>query len=269
MYDQSDCQRILAEQRSPLVSERDRARVEVAVGNIIGFVIKAVLFDFGGVVTTSPFEAFTRYETANGLPDGFIRSINATNPDTNAWAKLERSDVDTAGFAELFEAEAAERGHTVDGRAVLALLSGEVRPKMVEAIRRIKSAGFATACLTNNIRQAGTSGKASANDRRPTDGNQPVEVHRAGTAAAMALFDHVTESSVVGIRKPEPEFYRMALAALSAKTQPVEPSEAVFLDDLGVNLKPAKAMGITTIKVVDPDQALAELGTVIGLDLVG
>ena len=240
----------------------------VAVGNIIGFVIKAVLFDFGGVVTTSPFEAFIRYESANGLPEGLIRSINATNPDTNAWAKLERSDVGTDGFAELFEAEAAERGHSVDGRAVLSLLSGEVRPQMVEAIRRIKNAGFATACLTNNIRRTDPSDEAGATSGQPASG-KTVEVHRSGTAEAMALFDHVTESSVVGIRKPEPEFYRMALAALSEKTQPVEPSEAVFLDDLGINLKPARAMGITTIKVLDPDQALAELGTIVGLDLIG
>ncbi len=217
----------------------------VEVGNIIGFVIKAVLFDFGGVVTTSPFDAFADYEAANGVPPGLIRDINSTNPDDNAWAKLERSDVDTAGFAELFESEARALGHDVDGTAILGLLSGSVRPKMVEAIRRIKAAGFAIACLTNNFR----SGTSNAS--------------RSDTAEVMALFDHVTESSVVGIRKPEPEFYRRALAALD-----LEPTEAVFLDDLGINLKPARAMGITTIKVVDPDQALAELGEVIVLDLL-
>lgn len=207
--------------------------------------IKAVLFDFGGVVTSSPFAAFSTYESSNGLPEGLIRTINSTNPDDNAWAKLERSEVDTAGFADLFEAEAKALGHTVDGRVVLDLLSGEVRPRMVEAIRRIKAAGFAIACLTNNIR------------------SRPNVAPRADTAEVMALFDHVTESSVVGIRKPEPEFYRRALAALS-----IEANEAVFLDDLGINLKPAKAMGITTIKVVDPEQALKELSAIIDLDLV-
>ncbi|MDH3679979.1 MAG: HAD-IA family hydrolase [Acidimicrobiia bacterium] len=206
--------------------------------------IKAVLFDFGGVVTTSPFEAFSHYESANGLPYGLLRDINSTNPDDNAWAKLERSDVDTDTFAELFEAEARDRGHRVDGRAVLGLLSGEVRPVMVEAIRRIKSAGFATACLTNNFRSSS-------------------DAPRRDTAEVMALFDHVTESSVVGIRKPEPEFYRRALIALG-----VVPTAAVFLDDLGINLKPARAMGITTIKVVEPEQALAELGALIDLELV-
>jgi putative hydrolase of the HAD superfamily len=216
------------------------------VGNSIRFVIKAVLFDFGGVVTSSPFDAFAAYEAANDLPLGLVREINATNPDDNAWAKLERSDVDTDGFVVLFEAEAAARGYRVDGRAILGLLSGEVRPAMVEAIRRIKDAGYAVACLTNNFRSR--------------DGAEA----RPGTAVVMAMFDHVTESSLAGIRKPEPEFYRRALSALG-----IQADEAVFLDDLGINLKPARAMGITTIKVVEPSQALADLGAVLDLDLLG
>lgn len=220
------------------------------VGNSIGFVKKAVLFDFGGVVTTSPFEAFSRYEADNGLPDGLIRTINSTNPDHNAWAKLERSEVDSVGFAELFEAEAAALGHRVDGRAVIGLLSGSVRPVMVEAIRRVVDAGFATACLTNNFRSR--SGGAT------TDPAKPAEA-----AKVMAMFDHVIESSVVGIRKPEPAFYERALEALG-----IEAADAVFLDDLGINLKPARAMGMTTIKVGDPILALRQLEAVIGLELV-
>jgi putative hydrolase of the HAD superfamily len=208
-------------------------------------VIKAVLFDFGGVVTTSPFEAFARYEEANGLPVGLIRTINATNADTNAWARLERSEVDADGFAELFEAEARDRGYALSGHVVLDLLAGQVRPEMVNAIHRIKQAGLALACLTNNFRA-----RSEERDARPD------------TAEVMALFDHVVESSVVGIRKPEPEFYRTALRLLD-----VEASQAVFLDDLGVNLKPARAMGMTTIKVLDPDQALTDLGAVIGVEL--
>ncbi|MFV0256932.1 MAG: HAD-IA family hydrolase [Acidimicrobiales bacterium] len=206
---------------------------------------KAVLFDFGGVITTSPFEAFARYEADHGLPVGLIRSINATNPDTNAWAKLERSEVDAAGFGALFTAEAAERGHTVDGGAILGLISGAVRPEMVEALRRISGAGFTVACLTNNFRS-----HADGGDSRPE------------TAQVMDMFDAVIESSVIGIRKPEPEFYRRALDIVG-----VDATEAVFLDDLGINLKPAKAMGMTTIKVVDPAEARAELGRVLGLDL--
>lgn len=208
--------------------------------------IKAVLFDFGGVVTTSPFEAFARYEEANGFPIGLIRSINSTNPDDNAWAMLERSDVDADGFSELFAAEAAARGYNISGHTVLDMLAGQVRPQMVEAIRRIKGAGFAVACLTNNFRP-----------RSETEGA------RGETSEVMAMFDQVIESSVVGIRKPEREFYLKALSLLG-----IEAAEAVFIDDLGINLKPAKAMGMTTIKVVDPDDALSQLSMVLDLDLM-
>ena len=204
--------------------------------------MRAVLWDFGGVILSSPFEAFAAYEREQGLPEGFLRRLNATNPDTNAWARLERSEVDLQGFAELYEAEAAEAGHRIDAGAVLALLSGEVRPAMVQALRRIKEEGLAQACLTNNV--AGT------------------EAVRPDVAEVMGLFDAVLESSKLGVRKPDPAFYDLAL-----ETVGVAPTEAVFLDDLGINLKPARALGIRTIKVVDPDQALAELEAVVGFDL--
>ena len=204
--------------------------------------MRAVLWDFGGVILSSPFEAFTAYERQRGLPEGFLRRLNATNPDTNAWARLERSEVDLEGFAELYEAEAAEAGHRIDAGAVLALLSGEVRPAMVQALRRIKEEGLAQACLTNNV--AGT------------------EAVRPDVAEVMGLFDAVLESSKLGVRKPDPAFYDLAL-----ETVGVAPTEAVFLDDLGINLKPARALGIRTIKVVDPDAALAELRDVHGFDL--
>lgn len=200
---------------------------------------------------TSPFDAFAEYERAEGFPDGLIRSINSTNPDDNAWAKFERSDVDADGFVTLFEAEAVERGHAVSGRKVLELISGDVRPEMVEAIRRVKAAGFVTACLTNNV-------------KRDPNGPAPDEKREAEVAAVMAMFDHVVESSVIGVRKPEPEFYVRALEIAG-----VTADEAVFLDDLGINLKPAKAMGMATIKVLSADQALADLEAVIGLDLRG
>ena len=203
--------------------------------------IRAVIFDFGGVILTSPFEAFARYERDNGLPDGLLRTINATDPDTNAWAKLERSEVDLAGFAELFEAEALAAGHRVDGAAVLALLAGELRPAMVEALRRCHER-LKTALLTNNF------------------------VSASGLHGAMATvldeFDVVVESSRAGVRKPDPAIYDLVCTELG-----VEPSEAVFLDDLGINLKPARALGMTTIKVVDPDEAIAELEKVVGFPL--
>ncbi len=204
--------------------------------------VRAVLWDFGGVILSSPFEAFARYEREHGLPKGFLRQLNATNPDTNAWARLERNEVDLAGFAERYEAEAGAAGHRVDAGAVLALLSGELRPAMVQALRRIRERGLTQACLTNNV--AGT------------------EAVRPELAEVMSLFDTVLESSKLGVRKPDPRFYDLALEAVG-----VAPTEAVFLDDLGVNLKPARALGIRTIKVVDPTDALAELEAVLGFDL--
>jgi putative hydrolase of the HAD superfamily len=219
--------------------------------------IKAVLFDFGGVVLTSPFDAFAEYERAEGFPVGLIRQINSTNPDDNAWAKFERSDVDADGFVELFEAEAAALGYPASGRKVLELISGDVRPEMVEAIRRVKAAGFITACLTNNFKPKGSGGGQASTADRSTNAGREVQV-----AEVMAMFDHVVESSVVGVRKPEEAFYLKALDLVQ-----VEAEQAVFLDDLGINLKPARAMGMTTIKVVSADQALTDLEAVIGIEL--
>ena len=209
--------------------------------------VRAVLFDFGGVITASPFEAFRAYENDNGLPEGFIRTLNATNPDSNAWARLERSEVDLDGFCELFEAEARAVGHHLDGRAVLGLLAGPVRPAMVEALRRIKAAGLPVAVLTNNFVSA-PAGEVTTRQRE--------------AAQAMALFDVVIESSKAGVRKPDPAAYQLVLDELG-----VEPAEIVYLDDLGINLKPARALGMLTIKVTDPDLALAELSDVLGIPL--
>jgi putative hydrolase of the HAD superfamily len=221
--------------------------------------IRAVVFDFGGVILTSPFEAFARYEADAGLPPGLIRRLNATDPDTNAWARLERSEVDLAGFVELFEAEAAAAGHRVDGYAVLAGLSGQLRPEMVEALRRCHER-LATALLTNNF---------VAGDRRDPEANPPGDApttdgpHAPGRfAEVLAHFDVIVESSQVGLRKPDPAIYGLVCEKLG-----VEPHEAVFLDDLGINLKPARAMGMTTIKVVDPHDALRELEAVVGFPL--
>ena len=204
---------------------------------------RAVFFDFGGVILSSPFEAFNGFEARTGLPRDFIRTINSTNPDTNAWARFERSEVTFDEFCDLFEAECREQGHTVDARALMPLLAGEIRPAMVEAVRRCRER-LITACLTNNW---------------VSFGDFPSDARADGRDGALQLFDHVIESSKVGVRKPDPRFYELA-----CETCGVEPHEAVFLDDLGVNLKPAAAMGMTTIKVVDPDEALAELEEVVG-----
>jgi putative hydrolase of the HAD superfamily len=209
-------------------------------------VIRAVLWDFGGVILSSPFEAFNRYEADHGLPADFIRTVNATNPDRNAWARFERSEIDAAAFDREFALESESLGHRIAGADVLALLAGEVRPEMVEALRRVKDAGYATACLTNNV----AGGGEGPEDRR----HHVVEV--------MGLFDVVVESSKVGVRKPEPRFYELSCELLG-----VTPTECVFLDDLGVNLKPAAAMGMTTIKVLGADQAISDLEAVLSLPL--
>ncbi|MHB1488751.1 MAG: HAD-IA family hydrolase [Acidimicrobiales bacterium] len=201
---------------------------------------KAVLFDFGGVISSSPFEAFAHYEQANDLPPNLIRSLNTTNPDANAWAHLERNDVSFDEFCSLFEAEALAVGHAVNAAEIMALLAGEVRPAMVEAVRRCHEQ-LKTALLTNNF-VSGISGS----DPRPV----------------LAYFDLILESSKAGVRKPDPLFYEMACEQLG-----IHPTQAVFLDDLGINLKPAKAMGMTTIKVLDPDVAIADLEELLGLAL--
>ena len=210
-----------------------------------------MLFDFGGVILSSPFEAFNRYEAEVGLPLDTIRRINATSPDDNAWAHFERGEYSTTHFVEAFEAEARALGFEVDGFRVIASLRGVIRPTMVEALRRC-SANFKTAMLTNNFTPpTSESGTEAMVLDAGVDGD-----------GASELFDEIVESSVVGVRKPEWRFYEIACECLD-----VEPSECVFLDDLGINLKPAKAMGMQTIKVVDPDTALEELEAIVEIPL--
>lgn len=211
----------------------------------------AVLWDFGGVILSSPFEAFNRYEAEAGLPNDFIRSLNARNPDTNAWAKMERSEVSLDGFVQLFEAEASAQGHKVDGWKILQALSGDIRPQMVEALRRCKTA-FRVACITNNMK----SGEGPGMARSPEKAKAVAEI--------MALFEHVVESSKLGLRKPDPKIYRHTCDLLG-----VAPERCIYLDDLGINLKPARAMGMQTIKVVDADRAIDELQAMVGIKLRG
>ncbi len=211
---------------------------------------KAVLWDFGGVITTSPFEAFNRFEAEHSLPKDFIRDINATNPESNAWAQLESNAIDVDAFDALFAAEALALGQEVRGRDVLALLSGDVRPEMVHALKTIK-AEIPVGCITNNVKNAGTGPGMASNAERA---NAVSEV--------MQLFDIVIESSKAGIRKPNPAIYELACNEMGVK-----PDDAIFLDDLGINLKPAKALGMTTIKVLSADQAISELEQLLGMNL--
>src|ERR1700754_233122 len=208
--------------------------------------IEAVIWDFGGVLTTSPFEAFARFERERGLPIDIIRRTNAANHLENAWAKFERAEVDAETFDGLFAAESRALGAEVRGKEVLPLLQGDLRPEMVEALKRIK-AQFKTGCITNNL-PANAMGSRSG--------------RTLYIAEVMVLFDHVIESAKIGLRKPDPRIYRMMIERLS-----VDPTKCVYLDDLGVNLKPAREMGMTTIKVVTAQQAIAELEAATGMEL--
>ena len=211
--------------------------------------IKAVFWDFGGVITSSPFESFNRFEKENNLPVDFLRSVNSTNPDSNAWALLERNEIDLEAFDLLFERESDDLGHSVKGKDVIALLKGQIRPEMITALEKIKG-NLIQACLTNNIQSMG-------------DIDFEGNVSAAGKhEEVMSMFDFVFESSKENVRKPDPEFYLRA-----CKRGDVDPSEVVFLDDLGINLKPAKVLGMSTIKVVDPIEALSELQAFLDFDL--
>ncbi len=209
--------------------------------------VTAVVFDLGGVLTESPLTGFAAYETEAGLPAGLVVRLNSTEPDTNAWARFERGELDEAGFRAAFEAEAAALGHRVDAARVLAALRGELRPTMVGAVRRLRAAGLPLALLSNNV----------------------APMQRTGVLGELlALFDVVVESSTEGVRKPEPEIYRRTLARLSeAVGRPVAATDCAYLDDLGINLKPARALGMHTIKVVEPAAALAELADLVGVPL--
>lgn len=211
-----------------------------------------VIFDFGGVITSSPFEAFNRMEAERGLPHNFVRLINSTNPDDNAWALFERAEIDAEQFDTLFAEEARAQGHELPGRDVLALLSGDIRPDMVKAIDRLKDDGFKVGCITNNV-PAGHGAQMSTTEEKA-----------AQISAIMARFDHVVESSKVGIRKPDPRIYQMACDALD-----VSSAKCIYLDDLGINCKPASALGMHAIKVTSGGQALADLGAALHIEFAG
>lgn len=233
----------------PRVARATRQHGNTADNRCMSRTFDAVLWDFGGVILSSPFEAFNRYEQELGLPRDFIRRVNAVDPDDNAWARMERAEIDMDRFAELFEAEARALGGELSGHKVIGLLGGEVRTEMVEALKRVRER-YRIACITNNM----------------PAGHGPSMSRSAGTAAQvvqiMQLFEHVIESSRLNMRKPDPRIYRHACELLG-----VAPERCVYLDDLGINCKPARALGMATIKVDSAAQALAELEQLLGMPL--
>jgi epoxide hydrolase-like predicted phosphatase len=208
---------------------------------------RAVVFDLGGVVMPSPIDAFRTYEDRNGLPHRFLSEIVLAGGDDNAWSRLERGELTMDEFADEFESECAMAGGTVVVAELFADIStgGGARPEMLTAIRRIRAEGLKTAALTNNW--------------RPHADAPGVGEH---TPALGDAFDLIVESAIEGLRKPDPRIYELTCARLA-----VTPGETVFLDDLGVNLKSARALGMTTIKVADAAVALDELEAVLGFVL--
>jgi putative hydrolase of the HAD superfamily len=209
---------------------------------------QAILWDFGGVITTSPFEAFNRYEAEHGIPLDFIRGVNATNPESNAWAQFESSQITPEQFDVAFEGETRVAGHAIPGRVVIEMLSGDVRPRMVDVLKTCKQ-HYRVACLTNNVKAGHGAGMARSVEKA------------ARVQEVMALFDVVVESSKEGVRKPNPRFYQLACERLG-----VQPQHAVFLDDLGINLKSARELGMATIKVNSEQQAITELSRLLRID---
>lgn len=192
---------------------------------------EAVIFDFGGVFTTSPVVNFAAYERAHKLPEMFIGGVIKSRIHDGAFAKFERAEITPEEFNSAFAEETRAAGHEISGDTLLSLLSLDLYPEMVEALKRVKNAGYKTGCITNNMQTHDSASMVA-------DPGQAAEI-----AAVFENFDHVIESSKAGVRKPEPRIYEMMCEALS-----VSPDACIFIDDLGVNLKPAQAMGMTTIK---------------------
>jgi putative hydrolase of the HAD superfamily len=207
---------------------------------------RAVIFDLGGVVFPSPIDVFRSYEQEHGLPHRFLSEVVLTDVEGGAWARLERGELTVAEFCTEFESECAAAGERIDATALMGAVAGgfDPRPEMVRALRTLRVGGLRTGALTNNWAA------------------EPGDAGERGLTTLADLFDTVVESAVEGLRKPDPRIYELVCARLE-----VSPEESVFLDDLGVNLKAARALGMTTIKVVDPAAALAELGEVVGFAL--
>ena len=205
---------------------------------------RAVIFDLGGVVLGSPLHAIAHYERELEIPEGFINRVVVETGPTGSWSRLERGELEIEAFYVAFDrdcAAAGPPGESVSARELMARVGKAAlpRPAMLKAVERIRARGLLAGALTNNWIGEGD-----------------------GTGLLRPYFDVFVESSAVGMRKPDPRIYHLACEQMG-----VEPAEAVYLDDIGRNLKPARALGMTTIKVDDPDAALGELERVLGFAL--
>lgn len=202
---------------------------------------RAVIFDIGGVIVDSPMNGIARYEREKGLEAGFVNRHIAASGGDGAWARLEQGKTSLEDFYAAFDRECAGAGAPdLSARELMESMRGSSghRPQMLEAVRRIRARGLAAAALTNNWKIDGA--------------ENTLSIH----------FDHFVESSVVGLNKPDPRIYLHTCDLIG-----IEPSEAIFLDDIGRNLKAARQLGMATIKVSAPDPALGELEGLLGFAL--
>ena len=206
---------------------------------------RAVIFDLGGVVLGSPLHAIARYERHLGIPRDFINHVVVRTAPDGAWSRLERGELSMEEFFPAFESDCQAAGHRISARTMMDRMAEEATPRasMLTAIERIRERGLSVAALTNNW--VGFEDNAGGRE----EGDQLLR----------SLFDVFVESSVEGLQKPDPRIYRLACERLG-----VEPRRAIFLDDIGRNLKPARELGLATIKVVTPASALSELEELLG-----
>jgi len=204
--------------------------------------IRGVIFDIGGVVVDSPLQVIREYERERGFPTNAVNRAVVASGVTGAWSRLERGELGLEAFYAPFEADCRAHGLAVDAREIMRRIQGatDVRPAMLGAIRRIRARGLRVGALTNNWRREGVGPEPGLRDH----------------------FDAFVESSVVGLRKPDPRIYELACRELG-----VAPAEAAFLDDIGFNLKAARALGMTTLQVDDPARALVDLEQLLGFPL--
>lgn len=206
--------------------------------------IRAVVFDIGGVIQDSPLHAIARYERDHGLPPDAINRAVVAAGEQGAWSRLERGELTVEAWRAPFERDCRAHGLTVSATRLMQYIAeaGRERPQMLRAVSRLRERGLRVGALTNNW--------ATETSAR---GPHPIARH----------VDALVESRAVGMRKPDPRIYQLICRRLG-----VEPPQAAFLDDIGRNLKSAKALGMHTIKVDEPAQALRELSALVGFDLL-
>ena len=193
-------------------------------------VIKIVLWDYGGVLTESPIKNFRKFENDNNYVLDSIVKINSYNKYNNAWAKLEKDEISIEKFSKLFSEEAKQFGIlNINTDKLLECLNVKLNIKMVELLENI-SKFYTCVCLTNNFKKVGSSNFKNIKHN----------------------FSLIIESSKIGFRKPEKQIYKHVLEVLK-----VNAKEILFIDDLGINLKPARELGFHTYKFTDTDKTIS------------